>query len=245
MKSIIFVVLLVALAYSSPLNTYVEDEMVKFDFDVYQDSPISFLVKGEIDPRNENNRKIQTFLKLAGQYIPVLEQMADAENDLTWRQTWHIGVLGFNIDVTAFVQLIVGWRVTPGGYTTDVFNVVYTPFAFGGTYAQVNGTSFPAIGSSEVGLRFVNASAPISFSLYRAGKVCFRGSYIIQPVHLRQHLYSALNSCQDEILNDIIEGPFIFNWQCNYTNPVNITIWDYNFTSPLIGDFVGETCIGV
>lgn len=245
MKSIIFVALILAIAYCGPLNLYEENKMVKFDFDISEDSPVGLFVKGEIDPRNDNSRKIQAFIKLANQYIPILEQIADAENNLTWNRRWHVGVLGFNVDITAEFSLIVGWRVTPGGYTTDRFDVIYTPFVWGGARATFNGTSFPAVGSADVGVRYVDAYAPIAFTLYKAGRVCFRGSYVVETVHLRNHLFAALNACQDEILDDLINGHTIFEWRCNYTNPVNITIWDVNFTDAIRGDFIGETCIGL
>ena len=243
MKSIVFFALFIAVALSAPLNAYVEDKKVMFDFDVYQDAPVGFVMKGEIDPRNDQTNKIQTFIRLANQYIPVLESIASQGNELTWQQNWHIGFMGFNIDVSLYFQLLVGWRVTPGGYTTDRFDVTYTPFVWGVTHGRVNGTSFPAIGNSDVGLRYISAQAPISFRLYRAGRICFQGSYHIEPVHMRQHLFAALNQCQDEIFDDLINGQTVFDFRCNYTNPVNITIWDFNFTNPIQGDFIGETCI--
>ena len=167
MKSIFFFALVIALACSAPFNVFKDEDKIKFDLDVYEDAPISLFMKGEINPRNEEDKKIQTFLKLANQYIPILETMSESkENELKWERHWHIGVLGFNIDVSTYFQLIVGWRVNPGGYTTDRFDVTYTPFVWGGTYAQLNGTSFPAVGSTEVGLQYVSClRSNLSFSL--------------------------------------------------------------------------------
>ena len=244
MKVILILAVVVALAMSSPLNLEKVDNLIKFDLDVHQDIPIGLVMKGQIDPRNEQMNKIQTFLRLAGEYIPVLESMANAENDLTWERHWHVGIMGFNTDISFFFQLIVGWRVSPGGQTADRFDVTYTPFVWGGTWGTVNGTSWPAVGSIEAGIQYVLAYAPISLSLFSNGRVCFRGSYAVEPVHIRQHMFLALNACQDEILDDLINGRVpLINWQCNFTNPVNVTVWDENITTGIYGDFIGETCI--
>lgn len=245
MKSIIFFALVLAVVLCSPLKTYHEDGLVKFDLDVYQDAPVGLFMSGQIHPKDESLNKIQAFLKLANEYIPILESLAGQTNELKWERTWHYQIAGINLDVYGYFQLYVGWRVNPGGYTTDRFDVTYTPFVWGGTYGRVNGTTWPAVGSTEVGLQYVLAYAPISLTLYKAGKVCFKGSYGVEPIHMRQHLFAALNECHDEILDDLIDGHTIFDWKCNFTNPVNITIWNVNFTDPIHGDFIGETCIGV
>uniref|UniRef100_A0A7S3NFQ6 Uncharacterized protein n=1 Tax=Euplotes harpa TaxID=151035 RepID=A0A7S3NFQ6_9SPIT len=243
MKAIIFVaVALLCVVSSAPLRAYEENKQIKFDYDVYGDSPIGLYVSGLIDPRNENLNKIQTFIKLANQYIPVLESIANANQELKWERRWNVNVMGFNVDVYAYFQLYVGWRVNPGGYTTDRFDVTYTPFVWGMTYGNLNGTSFPAVGQTSFGLQYAYAYAPISVQLYKAGKICFQGSYVVEPVNLRNHLFAALNECRDEILDDLINGGKIFDWACNYTNPVNITIWDKNFTNRMAGDFIGQTC---
>ena len=244
MKSIIIVALVLALVYSSPLNTYKEGNLIKFDLDVYQDAPVSLLMTGQINPRDEKMNKIQTFLKLANQYIPILESLAEKNNELKWERTWNINVAGFNVQVFGYFQLIVGWRVNPGGYTADRFDVTYTPFVWGSTFASVNGTSWLAVGSTEAGLQYVNAYAPIALRLYKEGRVCFQGSYAVEPIHLRQHIDAALTECHDEILDDLINGHTIFDFRCNLTEEVNINIFDVNFTDPIRGDFISETCIG-
>lgn len=243
MRSIILFALIVAVCLASPMKTYEEEGMLKFDLDVHQDSPIGLMMKGQLNPQNESQNKIAAFLKLANHYIPILESLANQNGELTWTRTWRINFLGFNFDIIAYFQLIVGWRVFPGGYTTDRFDVTYTPFAWGFTSGSINGTSWPAVGSSSIELQYLHAEAPISVRLYRQGRFCFQGSYAVQPVHLRHKLYAALNECYDEIFDDLINGHTIFQWTCNYTNPVNVTIIDNNFTDPIIGNVIDETCI--
>ena len=242
MRTMILIACFLALAMSTSLNTYEQDKLIKFNYEIHEDSPIGLYMEGELDPRNEQSNKIQTFLRLANKYIPVLESLSGANNELKWERVWHVSFAGVNLDVYGYFQLVVGWRVNPGGQSEGRYDVTYTPFVWGGTYATVNGTSFLAVGSTEVGVQYVLAYAPISIQLFNTGRVCFQGSWVVEPVHLRNHLFAALTECHDEILDDLIEGRDIFDWSCNLTMPVNVTIFDINFTDRMAGDFIPQTC---
>ena len=245
MKVLIIFALAVALVVcGGPLNIFKSGESIGFDLDVYQDMPVSLMMKGKIDPKNSEINKIQTFLKLAETYIPILEHVGTAnEGALTWERHWNIQVLGFNVDASFFFELIVGWRVTPGGQSSDRFDVTYTPFVYGYTYGTVNGTGVPAVGSVEAGIQYVLAYAPISLSLYQSGKICSTAFYVVEPVRVGNRVYGALNACQDEILGDLIDGTNFPNWQCNFTAPINVTVIDRNITDPIRGDIFGEQCL--
>ena len=242
MKSIIFLAFVLAVAVCNPITAFEEDKMIKFNYNLHQDSPFGLVMEGLINPQNEDMNKIQTFLKLADQYIPVLETIGKADNELTWSRDWYINFAGVNLVVHGYFQLIVGWKVTPGGYYSDRFDVVYTPFAWGASYGRVNGTTWLAEGRTWLAFHYVDASAPISVQLYKSGKVCFQGSYSLEPVALKQHLEAGLRQCSDEILDDLIEGGSIFDWTCDMVDPVNNTIWDANFTDRITGDFLPQTC---
>lgn len=243
MRVIILIACILAVAMSTTMNTYAEDQKIKFNYDIHEGSPIGLYMEGELDPRNENMNKIQTFLRLAGKYIPVLESLAGKNTELKWERVWHIVFAGVKVDIYGWFQLIVGWRVNPGGYTTSQFDVEYIPFVYGGTYGRVNGTSTFAVGSTEAGLRYALAYAPIALQLFQSGKVCFQGTYTVEPVHFRQHLYAALTECHDEILSDLIDGHATFHWTCNLTMPANLTLFDVNFTDRYVGSIVPQTCV--
>lgn len=243
MRVIILIACILAVVTAGSMNTFAEDKKIKFTYDVHDGSPVGIYMEGELDPRNENMNKIQTFLKLAGKYIPILESLSGKNGELKWERVWRIVFAGVNIDVYAYFQLVVGWKVNPGGYTTDRFDVEYIPFVYGGTYGRVNGTTFLAIGNTQVGLRYVLAYAPISLQLFKVGKVCFQGTYVAEPVHFVTRLYAALTECHDEILDDLIERRSIFDWTCNLTAPVNLTVFDINFTDRYTGNIVPQTCI--
>lgn len=243
MKILLFVALLACVIIASPIKAYEEDSKIKFEFEPHQQSPFGIMMEGMIDPRNDMNNKIQTFLKIANQYIPILESLGNANGELKWERTWNIDVAGIQVTVYYYFQLIVGWRVTPGGYTTDRFDVTYTPFAFGETYGSADGTTWPASGKAEGRIVYLDTYAPIGVQLFKQGKICFQGSYVVEAAWFRNHLYGTLKQCKDEILDDLIEqrSP-LFNWQCEDVSPVNITIWERNFTDRLAGDFIPQTC---
>jgi len=243
MKTIIFFALVLALVCSMPFTMTKANEPVKFDLDLYEESPIGFTMRGQIDPRNEQLNKIETFLRLADQYIPVLESIASNENSLTWRRNWQVTVLGFNLEIYLDFQLKVGWKAKPGSEQVDKFDVVYTPFAWGRTSVGVNGTSWPVEGSSKSVLQFLHAYAPIAFSLYQSGKVCFKGGYAVAPVTFFHHIFASLRECQDEILDDLINGTPIFVWTCDMIAPVNASVIDLVLYDGMSGDLVPETCI--
>lgn len=243
MRAIILLACLLAVAISSPLNTYADGTLIKFEQEVHEGSPIGIYYEGQIDPRDEKMNKITAFLRLANKYIPILESLAGKETGLKYERTYRFAFLGAVVDVYTYFQLIVGWKVSPGGYTTDRFDVTYTPFVWGGTLLRFNGTSILAMGSTEMGLQYVLAYTPISLQLYRAGKICFQGSYRVEAVNFLHKLYAALTECHDEVLDDIIVQHIVLNFTCSAVRPVNITLYNINFTNAIAGDFVPQTCI--
>lgn len=239
---IVFFALLIAACFAG-LTTKAHDGQVKFNMDLHEGSPFGLVLEGLIDPKVATNNKIQAFIKLANQYIPVLESLAVKNNELKLAYDWQIRFAGVSIDVHWFVQLIIGWRVAPGSSSANFYEVTYTPFIWGGTFTRVNGTTWPAVGSTRVGLTYASAYAPVAFTLYREGRICFSARYTIEPVHLQTQLFAALNECSAEIIDEVInQQPIHLN--CNYTNPVNVTLFNVNFTDFFVGDIIGETCIG-
>eukprot|EP00343_Euplotes_focardii_P002816 CAMPEP_0205805452 /NCGR_PEP_ID=MMETSP0205-20121125/8682_1 /ASSEMBLY_ACC=CAM_ASM_000278 /TAXON_ID=36767 /ORGANISM="Euplotes focardii, Strain TN1" /LENGTH=245 /DNA_ID=CAMNT_0053076697 /DNA_START=9 /DNA_END=746 /DNA_ORIENTATION=- len=243
MKIILLLAVVLALAFAAPFSATKHDDGIKIDLDINEESPISFAMKGLINPRNEEMNKIQTFLRIAGEYIPILEQLGSADNSLQYRQFWNINFLGINVDVTFYFQLIVGWRVDPGTAATGRFDVVYTPFAFGETSAHVNGTTWPVQGSTELHFQYLHVYAPVALSLYNSGRVCFGADYVVEDAVFRNHIYGSLRECQDEILDDLINGTPIFVWSCNYIAPVNVTLFDVTVYNGVRGDLGTDICI--
>ena len=243
MKTILFIAVVLAFACALPSFDAKMDKPVNFDVDLFEDSPISFAMRGQVNPLNEQQNKIETFVRLAGEYIPVLESIADKQGSLTWTDRWVVNIAGFNVVLDVYFQLIVGWRVQPGSALAGRFDVVYTPFAWGQTWARVNGTTWPAEGSAIAVLDYLNFTAPISFSLYQAGQICFNGGYNLEPVTFYNNLFLTLRECRDEILNDLINNDPIFVWTCNWVAPVNATLFDLHLYDGFAGSLISNQCI--
>ena len=240
MKVVLFALFL-ALCMATKISA--DEGLINFEMDVHENSPVGLFVKGSIDPQNQQKNQIEAFIKLANTYIPLLKGLADADKSLKWSRTWVVDIAGIRLDIYWDLELIVGWRVSPGSQSANFFEVTYTPFVWGGTFGRVNGTTWPAVGSTRFGLQYAYAYAPVALTLYREGRVCFSARYVIEPVHLQNELFAALNECQAEIIDEIInQQPIHLN--CNYTNPVNVTIFNINFTDTFANDLIGETCIG-
>jgi hypothetical protein len=242
-KTIVLLAFVVAFGTAWNMSPSTEEKVIKFNYDLQESLPFSIYVDGQLDPRNEENNKIQAFLRLAGKYIPILESLSGKNNELKWERDWNINFLGVSLNIHGYFQLIVGWRVNPGGYTQDRFDVTYYPFVWGGTAASTTGNATLVSGEARVWLRYAYAYAPISLQLFSSGKVCFQGSYVVEPVHLKNHLYVALQECHDEIIDEVISGHFLPVWKCNAVAPVNVTAIDVNLTDEYKGDIIAQTCI--
>mmetsp|Transcript_38865 Transcript_38865/g.70778 ORF Transcript_38865/g.70778 Transcript_38865/m.70778 type:complete len:245 (+) Transcript_38865:1-735(+) len=241
MRIIFWIAIILAVAVAAPVTTEVVDKQISIKMDMHEDSPIGLYMEGLFDPKDEGNNKLQAFLKLANQYIPILESLANASNDLTYERTWRVQFVGVDVIVDFYLQLIIGWKVTPGQYFGDSYDITYTPFAHGVTYIRGNGTTWPYYGSLGAGTRFITFDAPVGVQLFKEGKICFGGQYILDSIHAGIHMEGAPKQCADEIIDNLIDGVPI-HLDCEYISPVNITLVDVNFTDPHVGEFIPQTC---
>ena len=241
MKYIVILAIILAWSMSAPIKTSVVDNQINFSLDVHENSPLGLVLEGILDPREDSNNKIQAFLKLANQYIPILESFATQENELKYERYWYVQFAGVDLTVYWYFQLLIGWRVKPGSYSDNYFDVTYTPFAWGATYGSVNGTTWPYYGGLRAGTRYLTVYAPVGVQLYREGKICFGGTYTVEPVSAGIHMDGAPKECYDEVIDEILSGvPLTLN--CNYISPINITLVDVNLTDTYSGEFIPQTC---
>ena len=240
MKTLLFAVLIVACF--ATLQTKEENGQIKFNLDVHKESPIGVYLEGTIDPRQESNNKIQAFIKIANKYIPFLESLASSSKELKYERYWYYRNGAIDIEFYWYFQLIIGWRVQPGAYSQNFYEVTYTPYIWGGTYGEANGTAVLISGATGTGVQYIFAYAPIGVTLYREGKACFGGDYTIMPVALRTDVYVSLVGAQAEILDEIINGIPI-HLDFNFTPAENFTLYDINFTDPVYGELIPEICI--
>ena len=112
--------------------------------------------------------------------------------------------MGATIDIYGYLQLHVGWKVTPGRSTTTTYDVTYTPFAWGMTRGRFNGTTWPTMGTVETTILYVDVSVPIGVTLSTNRQNCFRGKYRTNPANLQTNMYASLLGCEVEIIDNII-----------------------------------------
>ena len=247
MKSIIALTLIIALG--SCLNLSAGKGTVDFEFDPMDNSLFGLVMKGSIDPKNELNNKISTFLKLANTYIPVLESLNNEGNNLKWWGSWlfDLGPLG-TIGVTGSFNLVVGWNVyvnssmdpTLGTY----LDVTYVPFAWGWTDANLTLSNYLAMGVYNATLYYARTYVAISLNIFQGGQVCYMGNAYFWPVQLVTNLSSSLVSCQDEIIANVLaQTPITF--MCNASVPFNMTHLNISFTQNMTSMVVNQSCVNL
>ena len=246
MKVILAVALLLIAAQASRMVG--EDGLIKFDFDAQPDSLIGLVMSGELDPHNENNNKIEAFLKLANYYVPLLESLKGEENALRWWRTWNFdlpGELG-SIWFNGTFELVAGWGVylneNDVNMTTDHLDVAYVPFVWGWTSGELVGTTWPWLGSFNATLWYVRAYTIINLEIQANGGVCFEGNGYLWPIQLEGGIISELKACQAEILTQIIDGVPI-TLACAYSAPVSVPVLNTTFTGNFTQSIVDRNCV--
>lgn len=242
MKAIIAVTLLLACTYGLQITG--EDGLIKFEMDAHQGSPVGLVMKGHVDPTNELNNKIETFLKLANTYVPLLESVNNQNNNLRWTDTWSFNIGIGTITFSGTFDIVVGWRVNLDNATdtdTQQLNVDYIPFVWGWANGLLQGDTIPAQGWYNATLWFARAYAPIGLDI-TANDVCYSGSASVLPVQLETTINSALKGCYSEIIDEVLAGEPIY-LTCNYTAPFSQPHINLNFTNDYNNQFLNKDCI--
>ncbi|CAI2377709.1 unnamed protein product [Moneuplotes crassus] len=240
----ILILLIALIAFGMAHHIHEEDGNIKFNVDLHEESPIGFAVKGQINPVDDTQNKIGAFVKLANEYIPILENLSKNKAVLEYQRRWQINFIpGIDITVYWFFDLIVGWIVEPGDVAENFYEVTYTPFVWGSTYGRTNGTTWPAAGYFRIGVEYVDFRMPTSFTLYRDGRVCFDSFYTVNPVHLSSQFGGALRECKAEIIDEVLNQQPI-HLGCAYTNDIDVQFLDEDLTNRIERVILGETCIG-
>ena len=242
------IALAVLLAVACALELKGENGLVKFEYDPMDNELFGMVMKGEIDPKNELNNKISTFLKLANYYVPILESINNESNNLKWMfmQTFTIPVIG-TFQVSGSLNLVVGWQVNLAQGTSfngTVFNVQYAPFAWGWATGLMAGQNYVLNGWYNGTMYYARTYVNITLQIFGNGDVCFQGDANFWPVQLVTSLSSSLASCWTEILSDLIyKNPIALG--CNYSQAFNMTHLNVSFTQNYTSPFVNNKCINV
>ena len=246
MKSMIAIACL--LAFATALSIKGGEKTIDFEFDPTHDSLFGMVMKGSIDPKDEQNNKISTFLKLANTYIPILESMNNKDNNLKWVYTnsFTLGPLG-TIGFSGSFNLVVGWNVyvnssssTQGQY----LEVAYVPFAWGWSDANLTVNNYLAVGMYNTTVYYTRSYVIVELEIYQSGEVCFSGNAYFWPVQLVSNLSSSLVSCQDEIIQNIVNYQPIA-LMCNASTPFNMTHLNISFTQNMTSTVVANKCVNL
>lgn len=227
------IALVLLLTYALALNLKGGEGMINFEFDPSEGDMFGMVLKGSIDPKNEMNNKISTFLKLADYYVPVLESINNEANNLKWIGAWsfNLGPLG-TVGFVGSFNLVVGWNVALNqtmGTLGSYLDVQYIPFAWGWADGNVTLGNYLAMGTYNSTLYYARTYVIVDLQIYGGGEVCFSGNAHFWPVQLVTNLSSSLLSCQDEIIENVIDQTPI-QLMCNASVPFNMTHLNISFT---------------
>lgn len=195
MKTII-VALLVVFALSAPFT---------FEKDSHEDSPIGVITRGFFDPSVSGEAKIEAFLRLANELIPLAEVKAPAEepigNKLSYGFYRCTGQLGdmFNACFNANAYILIGWTFAQGASASSngagyAYNVTFTPYVqvYGGFNATVS--SYPALVGYGIYLQLVNTMLPTYLTLGQDA-ICYSSLFSFQPAAVYTQIGTALLQC--------------------------------------------------
>ncbi len=239
MKVVLFIALFAA---AMAANMYQEDGNIKFDVDLHESSPIGFAFKGQINPMDDTKNQVGAFLKLANEYIPILQELSEQQGTLQFERRWYVNFAGADLTIYFHFDLVVGWTVQPGDLADNFYEVTYTPFVWGSTFGRVNGTTWPAVGFARLGVEYIHFEMPTAITIYRDGRFCFDSFYTVEPVHVSSQFGAALRECKAEIIDEIVNSQPI-HLGCTLTADVDVNWLNEDLTSRIERVIIGETCI--
>lgn len=90
MKIVIALAVCLALAAAS-VQLSEKNSQVHYDFDSNREGLFGFLMKGVVDPINDQENRVSTFLRLANEVIPLLDVFADGDeaSDQKLEYSWQ------------------------------------------------------------------------------------------------------------------------------------------------------------
>jgi hypothetical protein len=245
----IIIALALFLTFATALNIHGDQGLVNFEFDPSESDVFGLVMRGSIDPKNELNNKIATFLKLANYYVPVLESINNQGNNLKWIGAWtiNLGPIG-TVGLTGGFNLVVGWNValnnTMSTSLGQYLDISYVPFAWGWATANASLNNWLAVGGYNATLYYSRAYVIVDLQIYGGGEVCYGGNAYFWPVQLVTNLSSSLLACQDEIIENIINYQPI-DLMCNSTVPFTMTHLNISFTANMTQGLVSNACINL
>lgn len=193
MKSIVLACVL-AVALTAP---------IAFEKDSHEGASIGVFTKGFFDPTASGESKIQSFLRLANELIPLAEvegQTATPEGQkLGFSKSFCTGTDGdvFNACVFASAEFWIGWSLNDGqacNITSGNFEVTFTPYTFLRAGANASVSSYPAVVGYGGYVQVVNIQIPI-FASVSSSNICYSGNFNFAPGSFYTQISTSLLEC--------------------------------------------------
>lgn len=236
MKVIIMLVLLLAAVYGASMVE--KNGNLHFEADSHPESPIGLLMKGVVNPTNDNDNNVETFFRLAEQLIPLASaKMNDnKKGSLEFYRRWCFGDVGSAIGLCVYVnaELWVGWRVGQIG-ATGSYNVTYTPFTLFRAGANASASSYPAEVSYGAYFSIVDIQLPVNLLLAQS-QICYSARFAMLPTAAYTSINTNLLQCQRSI-------PDMTPWACDRIQGVEFRHLQWDITDGLFINLLPYTCL--
>ena len=232
---ILALIALTAMPMSISKNT---DGNVEFVSDPNPNSPLSFMLKGILNPEDSTQNDVRAFFRLAEQLIPVAESLMGKENDegLKLTRYWCYGSTGqaFSFCVYGWAELYIGWRINQVGETGG-YNLTYVPYAYLRAGGNATVSSYPAEAAYGLYFSIAEVEAPFNF-LVGSTQVCTGAKFNKFPTGLYTTINANLLQCQRSV-------PDMTPWVCTKIYGTGFRHLEYFFDAGLSYNLIPYTCI--
>ena len=233
----VIIALLIASAFCASMVE--KDGNLHFEADSSPELPVGLTMKGLVNPTNEADNNIETFLRLAGELIPLAQSsMNDKEsNKLQYNRQWCFGGgagSAFSSCVNLNAELFVGWRVYLEGETGS-FNVTYVPFTLFRAGANVTASSFPAEVAFGGYFSVVDLQVPVNLLIAQT-QVCYSARFALYPAAAYTSITTDLLQCERSI-------PDQTSWMCDRVSGSEFRVNQWDFSNGMFLNLLPYTCI--
>lgn len=174
---------------------------IEFAQDTNEGSALGLFTKGFFDPTASGESKIESFLRLANELIPLAEAKGQAAEPqghrLGYARYYCTAKTGdlFNACVYASAELWIGWSVWQNGtILSNEWQVAYTPFTFLRAGVNVSVESYPAEVGYGAYVSVVDITIPINGTIGQT-RLCYYGNFNFAPGSIYTQITTALLEC--------------------------------------------------
>ena len=214
---------------------------IEFAQDTNSASALGIFTKGFFDPTTSGESKIESFLRLANELIPLAEAKGRAAEQhgsrLGYSRYYCTGSDGdlFNACFYASAELWIGWYVWQNGtYLSNEWQVSYTPFTFLRAGVNVSVESYPAEVGYGAYVSVVDITIPLNGTVGQE-RLCYYGNFNFAPGSIYTQITTALLECYWDLTP--VSGSM-----CNKVYGPNFEHLEYLLWDGYQNSFLPNTC---